>query len=152
MESLMSLLPQNEDENIFKLSLTNRMYGFIGCTVVGLLSSLLGVITLFVGKYVSFSVMYSIGNIALLAGTMFIIGPMSQFKNMFSKYRYIATIVFLLSLIGTFVVAFAFHNALLSLICVIIQSCAYTWYVLSYIPFGRDMCWSCVKNTANNIV
>jgi len=142
----------SDDDNMFKLSMKNRMYGFAGCTATGLVCAVMGIITLFFGKYVSFSVMYSLGNIALLVGTMFIVGPIRQFKNMFSQYRYITTTVFILSLIGTFVVAFVFHNALLSLILVIVQSCAYTWYILSYIPFGRDLCWGCIKTTTSSIV
>jgi hypothetical protein len=55
-----------DEDNVFKLSMKNRMYIFIGCTINGLLTSL-EIVRLFFGKYVSYSAMCNIGNISLLS-------------------------------------------------------------------------------------
>jgi hypothetical protein len=42
--------------------------------------------------------------------------------------------------------AYVFDSALLVLIFLIVEFCAYTWYVASYIPFARDCIKGCLKN------
>lgn len=95
--------------------------------------------------------------------TCFLMGPVNQIKKMFSSTRLIATSIVLVSIVMTFIAAvvvylyFTFyylkwflvlflffylttqlHKAGLTLIFIIIQSLAMTWYSLSYIPYARD--------------
>jgi len=77
---------------------------------------------------------------------MFLIGPLRQFKNMVKPVRLIASLIFVSSMIMTFVAIFVFENSILVIIFVIVQFCALVWYVLSYIPFGRKMCTMCMKS------
>ena len=58
---------------------------------------------------------------------------------MFDNTRIAATIIYIIAIIVTLVVAFTTHNGLLTLICALIQWLALLWYSLSYIPFARDM-------------
>ena len=58
-------------------------------------------------KPVTFAILYTIGNIISLCSTAFLVGPVKQIKNMFAEKRLIATIVFLVSMIITLVVAIA---------------------------------------------
>ena len=37
------------------------------------------------------------------------------------------------------------HVAALCLLCIVLQSCALTWYTLSYIPYGRAAAKSLVR-------
>ncbi len=92
---------------------------------------------------------------------MFLMGPMAQLKRMFDKGRWIATAVYLSSLLLTLVAAYVVrllcgiysmymqhalkHNlphqvrvGLLVLICLVFQLGALAWYSLSYIPFARQ--------------
>lgn len=64
---------------------------------------------------------------------------------MFEKKRIIVTIVFLASIAMTLVSAFVFKRAVLVLVFIIIQYCAWFWYTLSYIPYGRTMACACFK-------
>jgi hypothetical protein len=59
--------------------------------------------------------------------------------------RRMASLIFLGSMIGTFVSVFFFDIKILTLIFVVSQFCSYIWYVLSYIPFGREICGGCIK-------
>jgi len=58
---------------------------------------------------------------------------------MTDKSRRICTFLFIGSLVMTLVSVYIFQSALLTILFVIIQFCAYVWYILSYIPYGRDI-------------
>ncbi|KAI0934448.1 hypothetical protein AcV5_006287 [Taiwanofungus camphoratus] len=120
------------------LTRTQRLYGFAGCLVIGFVLSLLGSILLFVGALGSFAVLYGLGTVISLVGTGFLIGFWKQTKMMFKAVRIVATIVFLASIVLVFIGAFVLHSDVLSIIFVIIEYLAYTWYTLSYIPYARS--------------
>ncbi|THV07883.1 SFT2-domain-containing protein [Dendrothele bispora CBS 962.96] len=129
-----------EGDSAFKflgLSRTTRLYGFVGCLIVGFVLSLLGSIVLFLGQLTIFALLYVMGTIVALIGTGFLIGFLNQLKLMFKPVRVVATIVFLASIGLVFVGAFVLGNEVLCLIFVIIEYLAYTWYTLSYIPYAR---------------
>ncbi|KAH7889914.1 SFT2-domain-containing protein [Phlebopus sp. FC_14] len=144
LESAGGMIPENqffEGDSAFKflgLTRTQRLYGFIGCLIIGFVLSILGSILLFVGQLGSFAVLYTIGVIVSLAGTGFLIGFATQIKLMFKPVRLVATIVFLGSIGLVFVGAFVLGNEVLCIIFVIIEYLAYTWYSLSYIPYARS--------------
>eukprot|EP01130_Rhizamoeba_saxonica_P007929 TRINITY_DN3208_c0_g1_i1.p2 TRINITY_DN3208_c0_g1~~TRINITY_DN3208_c0_g1_i1.p2 ORF type:complete len:160 (-),score=24.04 TRINITY_DN3208_c0_g1_i1:60-539(-) len=126
------------------LSWSQRFWGFVITVVTGVILSVAASLLLPI-SLVAFGVLYSVGNIMSLMGTGFLVGPTKQIKKMFEPTRLIATIVFLLALVGTLVVAFAGGPAGIVILCVIIQFCAFAWYSLSYIPFARSAVKSCVK-------
>ena len=130
------------------LSVKHRIYGFLACFAFGLLLSFISIGGIFgaLMNPVKFAIVYSLGNLSSLGSTLFLIGPMSQIKRMFKKTRYIASILFLSSLIGTLVFAIGFYDKskvwhkLLLFALIILQFCTLFWYTLSYIPFGRTLC------------
>lgn len=122
----------------FKMSRTTRLYGFIGCTVIGLALSILGVIFLFFDGFISFAIMYALGTIVSLLGTAFVLRFDRQFSMMFEKVRILATIVLLISIAMIFVGAFVIKSGIVCLILVFVQFLAYIWYNLSYIPYARS--------------
>ncbi|CAM4428357.1 unnamed protein product [Caretta caretta] len=105
------------------LSWGTRVKGFIACFALGVLCSVLGTCLLWVPRkgLVLFAVFYTLGNIASLGSTVFLMGPMRQLKRMFEPTRLIATIVMLLCLILTLCSAFWWHNKGLALIFCILQ-------------------------------
>lgn len=144
LESAGGIIPETqffEGDSAFKflgLTRTQRLYGFVGCLIIGFALSILGSILLFLGQLGSFAVLYTIGIMVSLVGTGFVIGFASQFKLMFKPVRIIATVVFLGSVGLVFVGAFVLKNEVLCIIFVIIEYLAYTWYNLSYIPYARS--------------
>ncbi|KAI8910726.1 Got1/Sft2-like family-domain-containing protein [Powellomyces hirtus] len=142
----------------FELTKKQRFYGFGICFVLGFVISLLSTLLLTVGSIAGFAVFYTCGNIISLLSTGFLIGFKSQFKKMLDASRLTASIVFLVSMVATLVVAFTrgpqcgpqcytgtdignwqLKSVLLTLICCFIQFLALFWYSLSYIPFARDL-------------
>ncbi|TMS04678.1 Vesicle transport protein SFT2A [Larimichthys crocea] len=90
-----------------------------------------------------FAVFYTLGNVAALASTCFLMGPLKQLKRMFEPTRLIATIVMLLCLVLTLCAVFWWHKKGLAIIFCILQFLAMTWYSISYIPFARDAVMKC---------
>lgn len=58
---------------------------------------------------------------------------------MFKATRWLAALIFVLSMIATFLCAFLLKNPILCIVCVVVQMLALVWYSLSYIPFARSM-------------
>ncbi|XP_023180142.1 vesicle transport protein SFT2A [Drosophila hydei] len=128
------------------LSWSTRIKAFCVCFVLGILLSFLGSIALFLHRgIVVFAVFYTLGNIISMASTCFLMGPLKQVKKMFADTRLIATSIVIVSIVMTFVSAIVLKKAGLTLIFIIIQSLAMTWYSLSYIPYARDAVRSTVS-------
>ena len=79
-----------------------------------------------------------------ISSTIFLMGPVKQLKNMFAKTRLVATVVMIVAFVLTLCSAFWWKKNVLALMFVVIQFCAMTWYSISYIPYARDACCSCV--------
>jgi len=130
-----------EGESAFSflgLTRTQRLYGFVGCLVIGFVLSMLGSIMLFLAQLAGFAILYGMGTIVALLGTGFLIGFFKQLKLMFKPVRVVATVVFLASIGLIFIGAFVIRNDVICIIFVVIEYLAYTWYTLSYIPYARS--------------
>lgn len=121
------------------LTWKQRLHGCIGCFVVGMMLSLLGFISWWLGRTAQFGVFYTLGNVTSVCSSLFLIGPKRQFKNMTKAGRRIASGLYLGMMIITLAVALNDGPKPLVLICICAQWCALIWYVASYIPFGQKM-------------
>jgi len=143
LESATNIIPDSalsEGEPAFKfleLSKKTRIYGFLGCLLLGFVLSLVGAIVLFGGNLTVFAVLFGMGTVVSLVGTGFVIGFFSQLKLMFKPVRVAATLILIAAIIMVFVAAFVLEISVLCIIFVIIQYLAYVWYTLSYIPYAR---------------
>ncbi|XP_076869748.1 SFT2 domain containing 2a [Brachyhypopomus gauderio] len=117
-----------------------RVKGFVICMVIGLVCSVLGVCCLFIPRVgmILFIVFYTFGNVCAIMSTLFLMGPVKQVKRMCDKTRAFATTVMITCLVLTLCATFWWKIFALSLLFVILQALAFTWYGLSYIPFARD--------------
>ncbi|XP_067900937.1 vesicle transport protein SFT2A isoform X2 [Heterodontus francisci] len=158
MEKLRRVLSGQEDEeqgltaqvlDSTSLSFGTRVKWFAICFAAGVCFSILGTILLWLPNGIKiFAIFYTFGNIAALASTCFLMGPLKQLKKMVDPNRLAATIVMLLCFILTLCAVFWWHKKGLALVFCILQFLATTWYSLSYIPFARDAvikcCTSCL--------
>ncbi|XP_008428159.1 vesicle transport protein SFT2A [Poecilia reticulata] len=133
------------------LSFSTRVKWFVICFAGGILFSILGSALLFLpGPGIKlFAVFYTLGNIAALSSTCFLMGPLKQLKRMFEPTRLIATIVMLLCFVLTLCAVFWWHKKGLAIIFCILQFLAMTWYSISYIPFARDAVMKCFTTCLN---
>ena len=139
----------NENDSLFpSLSLKQRLIGFVVCFGLGSLfqfmsmGSILGVL---LGRPNKFAFLYTCGNIISIFGTFFLIGPKRQLKNMSNPYRRKATIIFISSIILTLISLYIIQSKILTILFVLIQFCAYIWYIMSYIPYGQQ-CLSAITS------
>ncbi len=58
---------------------------------------------------------------------MFLMGPVKQFKKMLEQGRIIATVVYIIAIVATLVVAFTSGNPGLCILCLVIQLLAFIW-------------------------
>ncbi|XP_053524733.1 vesicle transport protein SFT2A isoform X1 [Artibeus jamaicensis] len=107
MEKLRRVLSGQDDEEQgltsqvlegSSLSFNTRLKWFAICFVSGIFFSILGTGLLWLpGGIKLFAVFYTFGNIAALASTCFLMGPMKQLKKMFESTRWLATVVMILA-------------------------------------------------------
>ena len=138
----MELGGQREEEGDLtcpSLSYKQRIMGFAGTLATALLISILSFVVLFQQNYVMFGVLNTLANLCSLASSLFLAGPKKQIKKMFDKTRIVATIVYLLTMILTFIVALVLKIPWLVILCVFIQYLAMLWYGISYILYARDL-------------
>ncbi|XP_061480340.1 vesicle transport protein SFT2A [Rhineura floridana] len=154
MEKLRRVLSGQDDEeqgltsqvlDSSSLSFSTRVKWFAICFAGGIVCSILGTGMLWLPRAGPklFAVFYTFGNIAALASTCFLMGPMKQLKKMFEPTRLIVTIVMLLCFICTLCAVFWWGKKGLALLFCLLQSLAMTWYSLSYIPYARDAVIKC---------
>ncbi|XP_005443166.2 vesicle transport protein SFT2A-like isoform X2 [Falco biarmicus] len=152
MEKLRRVLTGQDDEeqgltaqvlDASTLSFGTRIRWFAICFVAGVVCSILGASLWFLKGIKLCAVFYTLGNIAALASTCFLMGPVKQLKAMFEPKRLIATILVLLFLVLTLCAVFWWNKKGLALLFCILQMLAMTWYSLSYIPFARDAVIKC---------
>ncbi|XP_069377427.1 vesicle transport protein SFT2A-like [Paralichthys olivaceus] len=117
-----------------------RVKGFLVCFVAGAFFSVLATFMLWIPGFglAVFVIFYTVGNICVLASTMFLIGPWRQLRSMCAKERALATTLVLVCLVLTLCSAYWWTNFTLALIFCLLQVVAFSWYGLSYIPFARD--------------
>lgn len=121
------------------LSYKQRIMGFAGTLGVALVISILSFVVLFQQNYIMFGVLNTLANVCSLLSSLFLAGPKKQIKKMFDKTRIIATLVYLFTMIMTFIVALVLKIPWLVILCVFIQYLAMLWYGISYIPYARDL-------------
>ncbi|XP_001371701.2 vesicle transport protein SFT2A [Monodelphis domestica] len=153
MEKLRRVLSGQDDEeqgltsqvlDASTLSWNTRLKWFAICFICGILCSIIGTALLWLpGGVKLFAVFYTFGNIAALASTCFLMGPVKQLKKMFESTRLFATVIMLICLVLTLCAALWWHKKGLALLFCILQFLAMSWYSLSYIPYARDAVKKC---------
>ena len=74
----------------------------------------------------------------------------AQIEGMTKSYRVIATLLYVVCMVATLVSALYLRDPLLTLICIVAQSAALTWYCLSYIPYARSIVARCFGSMVND--
>lgn len=127
-----------------------RVAGFGLCfglsLVIDLLSfgSAIGLVT---GSPTRFALSFTLSNILMIAATGFLVGFKRQWKSICDKKRVMASSLFIGAMLMTLVSALILRYQLLTLIFIVVEVCAFVWYIASYVPWGRQClssaCRSC---------
>ena len=117
-----------------------RLLGFAVCFLFGgllSLSALSSLPALLLGNPAPFAFKYTFGNLLSLASSSFLVGPEKQCRDMLAAERRTASLLYMGALAGTLTSVFILKWQIISFFFVVIQFCALTWYMLSYIPYGQ---------------
>lgn len=124
-----------------RLTRTQQLLGFAICFFFGAmisLSALSSLPSLLIGNPAPFAFKYTFGNLLSLGSSSFLVGPSKQCRDMLQPERRTASLLYLSSLTGTVVSVFFLKIQILSFCFVVLQFCALTWYMLSYVPYGQQ--------------
>jgi hypothetical protein len=138
---------QQEFDEALSCSYQTRMIGFFAMFGLGWLSNAIGAGWLATGDMKMFAIYYCIGSLVSIGATCFLFGPCAQLKSMFDPVRAGATVVYLISIAATIIMAVEVGKFLPILFCLIIQFCAYVYYCFSYIPYGR----ACLRSSVTSL-
>lgn len=149
-------IPGFQEESAFdkccpNLTMQQRIMGFAGCSAFGWVLATIGTFTLIGGptdkNIQAFACLYVFGNIIALCATGFLLGPKTQCKKMWDPTRRYTTAFYLTMLIIVFAVGAAKQNVGIVIFLLIIEVLAAIWYGASYIPFGRKIIITFLRNT-----
>ena len=156
-KSLFGVAPTKEPEDAFTrlksctccpaLTYQQRLIGFATCFFFGAilsLSALSSLGSLLIGNAAPFAFKYTLGNLLSLGSSSFLVGPAKQCRDMSSPERRTASMVYVVTLCGTLWSVFKLKIQLVSFAFILLQFCALTWYMLSYIPYGQQ----CIRRLA----
>mmetsp|Transcript_15276 Transcript_15276/g.35144 ORF Transcript_15276/g.35144 Transcript_15276/m.35144 type:complete len:180 (-) Transcript_15276:446-985(-) len=132
------------------LTYRQRMLGFIVCFAFGgimTLSALSSLGGLLIGNAGPFAFKYTAGNLLSIGSSSFLVGPVKQCRDMLAPERATASLVYVLTLIGTLWSCFFLKVQILTFLFIVAQFCALTWYMLSYVPYGQQ----CVRRLLKRI-
>ena len=146
-------------ENALSLSYSQRMTGFFITSIAGVFMFGLCVMylpSMVLGSPQKFAFAYSFGNVFLFLSGMFLIGPVKQFQSMFGKERWLATLIYMFSIVLTFYTIFQSPSALIVGPLLLFQVLALLWYIGSYIGVVKTcMQWtgsSLFRRTAGSLL
>lgn len=133
---------ENEEvvESNFNLSYFEKISIFIICMIgcYGCYSICFIFFPILILKPKKFSLLWTIGSTSFLTGFGILNGPKKFIKHLLSKERVIFSIVFVGSIIMTFIFTLVIKNNLLVIISCAIQAIASIFYIVSYFPYGRQ--------------
>lgn len=122
------------------LSWKTRIVLFAICFVIGWIInfSALAMLPKIKEEPTRFAALWTLGNLIALLSTLFLWGPMKQLKSMFDRRHIFYTVIYLLAMILTIVIAYKDGRVGLVILFLFIQLIAMIMYTISSIPGGPE--------------
>ena len=130
------------------LDLKTRILGFVISFILGIgmmIGSITQLFSLAFGGQRWFALWYTTGNAVCLSSSFFLMGPKKQCEHMMNPIRATVSMVLLGSMGCCVLFALLGFSKSLVLLAILVQFCSLIWYVLSYIPYGREYCGGCLN-------
>lgn len=148
METIQSVA--SNDSCCPDVELKNRVIFFIIFAVLGIIFGFLAIGSLFTavfaGQVNGFIILYSLSTIFSITASFFLKGPKAQWKIVTDNKRLIPTLVFIVSFIMIFISIYVIGSKILTVIFFLIQVIACIFYILSFFPYGKELCVKCCKS------
>ena len=121
------------------LTFKQRIIGFIVVMCIGVIFAIISWVAVFNENWTLFGVGITFSNLCAIGSSLFLAGPKKQWSKMWEETRWIATLIYILTMILTLVFALALKNGPLTIVSCILQYLAMIWYGLTYIPGARTV-------------
>lgn len=131
------------------LELKTRVIFFIVFAILGVVFGIFAIGSLFsaiIGEVNGFIILYSLSVVFSITASFFLKGPKAQWKIVTDTKRLIPTITFIVTFIMIFVSIFIIKSKILTIILFLIQITACIFYILSFFPYGKELCVKCCKS------
>jgi hypothetical protein len=143
-----NISPNDSDDLGKYLSLTykQRLAGLVIWGGVGIIFSLLGSVMILSLNLTAFATLYTIGNMCMIMGTLFLFGLAKQMRDIFSGlHRQCAVEIYLLMIIPILYSIFYLNDGILCIIFVTFQLFAYIAYSITLILEAQPICKNCCE-------
>ena len=139
MSALLEFTLDGEDnDNSCGLTATQRLIGFFVTAFLGMFSGFLSLIAIGLLRIRKFGILFAICNMMVIASTGMLVGFKKQMRSLFEQKRYVATIGMCVGMTITMFFAFRWKKLIGVLLGIIIEFVSFSYYALSYIPYGRQ--------------
>jgi hypothetical protein len=145
MSGLLDVVIEDQNNDYFNLTFTQRMLGFATAAILGLFSGFLSIVAIALLRIRKFGILFSIFNLMLLASTGFLLGFKKQLSSIFEQKRYIAGIGMFLGMAVTFFFAFKWRLLIGVIVGFAIEFTSFAYYALSYLPWGTQIFRRCFR-------
>ena len=134
-----------EEEEEEELQWNERVCAGTGFMVLSALCTSLGGYSLNAGQLSSFATMGTLSVVFSLLSAFTFFGVRASLRAAFDEQRRAAFLMFITALILTFLAGYHRAPFPILILCVVSFYMSQAWYVLTYIPYGRDSVRSCGK-------
>jgi hypothetical protein len=132
------LLPGNE-EVCCGLSYAERMIGFGICTLCGILSGSLAILSLFMLNLRKFSVLFTVSVLLFLVALGLLTGWRRILRSFTERNRIIASLCLTGGVLGTLFFGLVKRRIILAIIGFIVEIISFLYFALSFIPGGERL-------------
>lgn len=127
------------DPLLSSLSKKQRIVGFMGCILMGVLCFVMAgfYAPVLLLKARKFALLYTLGSLFIVCSFSLLWGPVNHVKHICSAGRLPFTSVYFGSMFATLYFALSVRSTALTALFAAIQVIAVVWYIVSYIPGGQ---------------
>jgi hypothetical protein len=126
--------PEEQEDDCFQLSLTQRVIGFASAALIGAFAGFLSLIAISVLRLRKFGLLFGIFNVMVILSTGFLIGFKKQLKSLTERNRIKAAIGMALGLCIAILFAFKWKRLIGVVLGFCIEFMSFAYYALSYLP------------------
>ncbi|KAG8348934.1 hypothetical protein TRVL_00257 [Trypanosoma vivax] len=114
------------------LSCGQQLLGCFFCLVIGTIFIVMCYVSLKREDTTTFSVLFGVGNVVLLAGILFLGTPIEHARQICGGARWLAASLYVVSLVFALVSVFVFKKAVMAKVFCIVLVLSELWYIISY--------------------
>lgn len=130
---------QGQFLGMFEMTWTQRIIGFVMSLTIGFIFlsfTFIYLPTIIVGTAAKFAISYAMTNICFILSSLFLLGPVKQFQSMMNEGRWIASLIYIITLVLTLYTSYAIRSFYIVLPCLLIQILSLLYYLFTLLPGG----------------